>query len=121
MTRTARVAWSVVAAVLILVGAVLMGVATRDVDRASDSSGAVPVRVVAPADAGPDAPALVLAHGFAGSAAMMDPMATALARAGHLVVLPDLPGHGANAELLTDDSLEPAIAAAVEAARSRTT
>jgi pimeloyl-ACP methyl ester carboxylesterase len=66
------------------------------------------------------APAVVLAHGFAGSAAMMDPLATALARAGYLVVLPDLPGHGANSAALTDDSLEPAIAQAVQHASAIT-
>jgi pimeloyl-ACP methyl ester carboxylesterase len=66
------------------------------------------------------APTIVLAHGFSGSAAMMDPMASALARAGHVVVLPDLPGHGSNAAPLEDGALEPAVSDAVDFAAATT-
>ncbi|WP_037896513.1 alpha/beta fold hydrolase [Streptomyces sp. NRRL S-920] len=44
----------------------------------------------------PDAPALVLIHGLAGSAAWWDPVVPALARA-HRVLRVDLPGHGRSA------------------------
>ncbi|AZM58030.1 alpha/beta hydrolase [Streptomyces sp. WAC 01529] len=44
----------------------------------------------------PDAPALVLIHGLAGSTAWWDPVTPALARA-HRVLRVDLPGHGRSA------------------------
>jgi len=63
---------------------------------------------------------VVLAHGFSGSAAMMDPMASALARAGHVVVMPDLPGHGRNTAPLEDGALDRAVGEAVTAAAELT-
>ncbi|MGB7981715.1 MAG: alpha/beta fold hydrolase [Candidatus Nanopelagicales bacterium] len=112
-------AWWVAAGVLLLVGTAILLVSTDDVQRSTDLAGATPVRVLSPS--GPvRGPALVLAHGFSGSAAMMDPMGSALTRAGFVVVAPDLPGHGRNATPLTDDSLEPAIADAVAYAATRT-
>ena len=119
MSRRAWWLWWLVAGVLLGAGAVVLGTATSDITRTSGQADGLQYRVVSSADA-PDAPAVVLAHGFAGSAAMMDPLASALARAGYLVVLPDLPGHGGNAEALTDESLEPAIADAVAVARGLT-
>jgi dienelactone hydrolase len=57
----------------------------------------VPVTYLRPSPAA-DAPlpGLVVAHGFAGSAALMDGLATAWARAGFAVAVPDLAGHGAS-------------------------
>ncbi|TCZ66200.1 alpha/beta fold hydrolase [Roseicella aquatilis] len=42
------------------------------------------------------APVVVIAHGFAGSRAMMEPFATTLAQAGYLAAIFDFPGHGRN-------------------------
>lgn len=68
--------------------------------------GAIPATVFAPRTEGA-APAVVIAHGFAGSQQMMQQFATTLARAGFLAVTLDFPGHGRNTEPLaggiTDD------------------
>jgi dienelactone hydrolase len=50
---------------------------------------------------GEQSPAVVVAHGFSGSAQIMDPLARGLMRAGLTVITFDFPGHGANAEPLT--------------------
>jgi dienelactone hydrolase len=47
------------------------------------------------------APTIVVAHGFSGSAQIMDPLARGLMRAGFTVVTFDFPGHGANATPLS--------------------
>jgi len=56
----------------------------------------LPVTVFAPQAAGPAdrRPAVVLAHGFAGSQPLMRPGALTLARAGMIAVTFDFPGHG---------------------------
>lgn len=41
-------------------------------------------------------PVVIVVHGFAGSAQLMDDLGVSLARAGYAVVLPDLTGHGRN-------------------------
>ncbi len=51
----------------------------------------------------PPAPAVVIAHGFAGSQGLMLPFATTLARAGYVAVLYDALGHGRHPEPLTGD------------------
>jgi dienelactone hydrolase len=55
----------------------------------------VPVTLLVP-DGASDAPGVVIAHGFAGSALLMRSIGLAHASAGQVVALPDLPGHGAN-------------------------
>ena len=50
---------------------------------------------------GQPAPTVVVAHGFSGSAQIMDPLARGLMRAGFTVVTFDFPGHGANTAPLT--------------------
>ncbi len=112
--RTARSwwAWWIAAAGLVLAGTVILVMSAGDVQRSTDTAGGTPVRVLRPS--GPvGGPAIVLAHGFSGSAAMMDPMGSALTRAGFVVVAPDLPGHGRNARPLSEGALEPAIGDAV--------
>jgi dienelactone hydrolase len=68
--------------------------------------GTIPATVFAPRTDG-RAPAVVVAHGFAGSQQMMQQFATTLARAGFLAVTFDFPGHGRNTQPLaggiTDD------------------
>lgn len=51
-------------------------------------------------------PTVVVAHGFSGSARIMDPLARGLMRAGLTVVTFDFPGHGANAAPLTAAATE---------------
>jgi pimeloyl-ACP methyl ester carboxylesterase len=56
----------------------------------------VPATVFAAPGAG-RRPAVVIAHGFAGSQQLMQPIATTLAHAGFLAITFDFPGHGRNA------------------------
>jgi dienelactone hydrolase len=109
----------VAAAVFLGVGAAVLLGSSGDVARSTALVGATPVRILEPTGE-LRAPAIVLAHGFSGSAAMMDPMGSALARAGHVVVMPDLPGHGGNTALLADGVLDPAVGDAVRAAAELT-
>lgn len=65
----------------------------------------IPVTVIAPEQRLPDAPAVMLVHGFAASSVIMEPLGRVMARAGYVVALPDLSGHGANpARLVGDDT-----------------
>nr|WP_206171489.1 alpha/beta fold hydrolase [Thiorhodococcus mannitoliphagus] len=59
--------------------------------------GNLPLTVYRPRQASA-APAVVIAHGFAGSQQLMQPYATTLARNGYVVVTFDFPGHGRNAD-----------------------
>lgn len=49
------------------------------------------------------APVVIVAHGFAGSRPLMEPIALTLARAGYLVVSFDFMGHGRNPRPMTGD------------------
>ncbi|MFN7750916.1 MAG: alpha/beta fold hydrolase [Pseudomonadota bacterium] len=64
--------------------------------------GGLPLSVYQPVAAAPAdrRPAVVLAHGFAGSQQLMRPGAIALARAGMVALTFDFPGHGRNAQPL---------------------
>ena len=113
MTGRRAAAWWLVAGILLATGIGLLLTASSDLQRSSAMAGDTPIRVVsAPGQDG--GPVVVLAHGFSGSAAMMDPMASALARAGFVVVTPDLPGHGRNVRPLADGALAPAVGDAVQ-------
>jgi pimeloyl-ACP methyl ester carboxylesterase len=117
-----------IALVLAGLGAVVLVGAQDDLRRTTAMAGATPVRILTaegagppgPGTAGTSSPAIVLAHGFSGSAAMMDPLGSALARAGHVVVLPDLPGHAGNPAALAEGRLEAAIDDAVALAADLT-
>ncbi len=113
------VGWWLAAVACVVAGVVVLLGSSGDVERSTAMAGATPIRIVEPTGE-VRSPAIVLAHGFSGSAAMMDPMASALARAGHVVVMPDLPGHGRNAAPLADGALDPAVGEAVAAAAERT-
>lgn len=75
-------------------------VVQRSLDPGFAASGvpdaAVPVTTLV-TDADAPHPVVVVVHGFAGSAQLMDDLGVSLARAGYAVVLPDLTGHGRNA------------------------
>jgi len=61
--------------------------------------GTIPVSVFRLRDA-PPAPVMVIAHGFAGSQQLMQPLALTLARNGYIAVTFDFAGHGRNPEPL---------------------
>lgn len=71
------------------------GVTTRALD-----AGHIPATVFTPAD-GVRRPAIVIAHGFAGSRQLMQSFAIALARNGYTAITFDFAGHGRNPEPLT--------------------
>lgn len=92
--------------VLLLVGAGF-GLAQVDsgVVRTSTVVDGVPVDLVRPANLSTgQAPAVVVAHGYAGSRRLMADWGTTLARSGFVVALPDFAGHGANRTPLPEGS-----------------
>ena len=72
------------------------GVRTTSVD-------GIPVTLYSP---GGQQPTVIVAHGFAGSAQMVDPLARGLTRAGFTVVTFDFPGHGESGAILPGDSAD---------------
>lgn len=58
--------------------------------------GTTPVSVFRPTASTPDAPVVLIAHGFAGSQQLMQPFALTLARNGFIAITFDFPGHGRN-------------------------
>ena len=85
---------------LALAAAAVIGIASpqRGLEVRETLVDGIPVRLASPPGQGH--PAVVLAHGFSGSAALMGSMATALASSGLAVVTFDFPGHGASASAL---------------------
>ncbi|MCX2731886.1 alpha/beta fold hydrolase [Saccharopolyspora sp. NFXS83] len=97
---------SCVVVVLLLVGAGF-GVARVDsgVVRTTTVADGVPIDLVRPADMSAEkAPAVIVAHGYAGSRRLMADWGTTLARSGFVVALPDFAGHGANRTPLPEGS-----------------
>lgn len=88
---------------------------TRERDRVGDT----PVTVLRGAPARGPAPVVVVAHGFAGSQRLMDPLALALAARGYVVVTFDFLGHGRHSRPMTGDLGVQEGAAAVLAAQTR--
>jgi dienelactone hydrolase len=85
------------AAILVALGAMRANEAGLSIT--SHRLGPVPVKLYRPAT-GERAPAVVVAHGFAGSQQMMQQFATTLAQAGFVAVTFDFPGHGHNTQAL---------------------
>jgi len=92
--------------VLAVIALALTAPATIALARADDGLvrgaavvGGVPVTTL-DADPSTASPAVVVVHGFAGSAMLMDDLGVSLARSGYAVVLPDLAGHGRNSDPL---------------------
>lgn len=95
------------AAVGVLLVVVGMGVLVRadhGLERERTTVDGTPVTVLRPPGEGPF-PGVVVAHGFSGSARLMDGIGIAFAKAGWVVALPDLAGHGANPQSLGDADL----------------
>jgi predicted alpha/beta-hydrolase family hydrolase len=80
---------------LIAIGLWRLSAATEGLVVTRERVGSTPVTVFRP-EAGPPGPAIVIAHGFAGSQPLMQPFAVTLARNGYLAVTFDFPGHGRN-------------------------
>jgi dienelactone hydrolase len=119
---------SLAAALLLAVGVFGLGVfglgsAGRGLRSQSVRVAGVPVEVVHGPGTGTGAaqrPAVVVAHGYAGSGRLMRPFADTLARRGYVVALPDLAGHAANTRPLTGvDAADRDVAAVVQYLRGR--
>jgi predicted alpha/beta-fold hydrolase len=95
--------WFVLAAAVLAsaFGLARLGGATSGLEVTTAEVDGTPVTVFRAA--GPPAPVVVIAHGFAGSQQFMQPFAITLARSGYLVVTYDLLGHGRNPMALTGD------------------
>lgn len=102
--RSIRVLLATVLGVLML-GASLVGllVAQSGGQVRSAQVGEIPIRLYATAS---KAPTVIIAHGFAGSTALMDPLARSLMRRGFTVVSYDTLGHGAHPEPLRMDATD---------------
>lgn len=115
--RARAVSWG---AGVLLLGAGLLGVTSAGDGLRSASSrvDGVPVEVVRPAGDGAGRPAVVVAHGYAGSGRLMRPFADTLARRGYVVALPDLAGHAGNTRRLGEqDTIDGELAAVVRYVR----
>ncbi|MFI7598173.1 alpha/beta hydrolase [Actinoplanes sp. NPDC049681] len=112
---------ALVAGVLLLAAGALLGAyAGHGLVSAEVTVDGVPVETVRPAGAGSGRPAVVVAHGFAGSGRLMRPFADTLARRGYVVALPDLAGHAANTRPLTgQDEVDRDLAAVIRYVRAR--
>ncbi|MFN8148339.1 MAG: alpha/beta fold hydrolase [Candidatus Nanopelagicales bacterium] len=90
--------WVLGVLALLLTVPAVVGIARVDqgLTRTTAEVGSVPV-VVLTGDPSQPRPVVVVAHGFAGSAQLMDDLGVALAGSGYAVVLLDFSGHGRNA------------------------
>jgi dienelactone hydrolase len=110
----------VVVAVLLAIPAMYsIGGANAGIERSQIMVGTVPVTVLMPSGNQGELPGVVAVHGFAASSVIMEPLGRTLARAGYVVALPDVSGHGANAQPLSAqdsdrDALQADLAAVVE-------
>ena len=95
-----RAAVALVAVAALLFGILRLDAARDGVTIERTQVGAMPVTVFHPAGSGP-APLVVIAHGFAGSQQLMQPLALSLARNGYVAVTFDFPGHGRNPDPMT--------------------
>ncbi|TWJ23646.1 dienelactone hydrolase [Micromonospora endolithica] len=90
-------ALAVLAVLLVAVGAYGLGRASDGFTVREITVGGVPLTEVRAAPAGTQRrPAVVVAHGFAGSARLMRPIADTVARTGAVALLLDFAGHGAS-------------------------
>ena len=87
-----------------VVGMVVLVRADDGLVRERTTIDGTPVTVLRPPGEGPF-PGVVVAHGFSGSARLMDGIGIAFARAGWVAAMPDLAGHGANPQSLSDADL----------------
>jgi dienelactone hydrolase len=103
-----RSSWllGIVALLLTVPATVAIASADSGLERGSVVVDGVPVTTLL-ADPGTRSPVAVVAHGFAGSAQLMDSIGIGLARAGYATVLLDFTGHGTNGERLPLDGTSP--------------
>lgn len=95
--RRAAVALVAVLALLVIAIAVWqLERSTQGVTVSTQRLGSTPVTLFSPTTPAGPAPVVLVAHGFAGSQQLMQPLALTLARNGFRVLTFDFPGHGRN-------------------------
>jgi dienelactone hydrolase len=97
---------------LLAVAAIAIGVwqlerAADGLDIRTQTLGTTPVTVFAPAGLATAAPVVLIAHGFAGSQQLMQPVALTLARNGFVAITFDFPGHGRNSQPMRGGLADP--------------
>lgn len=97
-----RLLAAVMAAISIAAGVFHLEAERRGLILTSLTVGTTPVTVYRKSGAEP-APAVVIAHGFAGSRQLMEAYALTLARSGYVVASFDFEGHGRNPEPMSGD------------------
>lgn len=107
-SREVRMRWrlvvsGIVGAALLVGSAVGLAQAQGGGEVRTASVDGIPVTVYSP---GGQQPTVIVAHGFAGSAQMVEPLALGLTRAGFTVVTFDFPGHGENGAALPGDAAD---------------
>ena len=107
-----RSSWVLGLIALLLTVPATLAIARVDsgLSRSTETVSGVPVTTLV-ADAAVQHPVVVVAHGFAGSAQLMDDLGVAIANAGYAVVLLDFRGHGRNGAPLPPTGTAPADAA----------
>ncbi|MEM6848071.1 MAG: alpha/beta fold hydrolase [Pseudomonadota bacterium] len=106
MTRWFPIAIGVLALAAIVIAAVQLLAARQMVVTENVTVGSTPATIYRPVDGrfvDDPVPAVVIAHGFAGSRTLMSPFAVALARNGYLAVTFDFVGHGEHPLPMTGD------------------
>lgn len=106
-----RLGWARLAAALMALAAISLsawqlGAARDGVSIRTLDIGGMPATVFAPAGEVAPGPAVVIAHGFAGSRQLMRSYALALAQAGYVALSFDFPGHGRNPAPLTGSIMD---------------
>lgn len=95
---------------LLILGAyVSLSQAKKGVIQRSFVEQGVPMIYVQPDNSADPMPAVLIAHGFAGSKQLMLAYAYTLARAGYACMLPDFVGHGANPDPMVSSQREQAL------------
>jgi dienelactone hydrolase len=103
MRRSLRAALGVLAVAALAWGVWRLEQAREGLHVERTAVGTMPVTLFHPAARSDDAtaPLAILAHGFAGSQQLMQPLALTLARNGYLALTFDFPGHGRNVAPMT--------------------
>lgn len=100
---------------LVALGLFRLSSHTEGIERRTTTVDGTPVTVLVPATSRP-APAVVVAHGFAGSRTLMQAFSLTLARSGYVAVAFDFPGHGDHPRPLGGTLGSPARTASLRAA-----
>jgi dienelactone hydrolase len=99
LQHAARIAVAVAALIAIVLGLAHLHAASDGLSVERHDLAGIPVTVFRRLS-NARAPAIVIAHGFAGSQQLMQPFAITMARNGYVAVTFDLPGHGRNPQPL---------------------